>query len=211
MKRKSNNPGFEKMVRQRRRTEYQLRKDYNIKYDDTWREIMFETADELHMPLDHVVRINTAWWKFVSEMMSRVELVTVKMIYLLTIKPSTKKLFRYCEKMGYMVEGFYRKALIGKEERKIEDVKRMEEHLEVLQETYIRLVKEEKTAKRIRAERKKRGGQEGFVKPFEDKRLIAVRMVEARKMKAEMVENGTLPDDNHRGFVSGIMHNKYKQ
>lgn len=177
---KSNNPGFEVMIRQRRRVVYKLRKDYHISYDETWRDIMFEVANELQLPLEHVERINTAWWKFVSEMMARHELVTIKMTYLFRIIPSSKKLRRYVDKMAYMVEGFYRKAMIGKAERDIEDVRRMEKHLDLLRDTYLRLEKEAAEEKRMRKERRNAPGVRRHP-VVEQQKFLAVRMVTARK------------------------------
>lgn len=124
-----------------------LIKPRKIVYDDTWRLIMKEVSVETKIPLSDIERINTAWWKYVSEMMGRVELPRIRMMYLITLRPSPKKLFGYCEKVGVGIE----KLMRGESHmsKSVGDVVAMSKHLWRLQETYFRLEREGKiTGKR---------------------------------------------------------------
>lgn len=140
MGRGSNNPNFKIMIRQRRRIEWQM-KNVTISYDDGWREIFRDVSMELGFPRDHIERINTAWWRYVNEMMSNPVLPTIKIMYMCSIHPSVKLLYRYCNTMGRLIEKIYR-GEYGANGKRVGDVKKMEEHLSALQETYSRLTNE---------------------------------------------------------------------
>ena len=139
------NPGFKAMVSKKRRYEWTLKKEWKIRYDDGWREIMEEVSEEVGIPVEDVERINTAWWKFVGEMMCRVEMPRIRMDYLCTLYPSKAKLYSYCEKMSRIisriVNGRYKEGVV------VGDVGLMKKHLVRLQDTYFRLDEEGKKAR----------------------------------------------------------------
>lgn len=81
--------------KKQRLTIYEMRWHGDIRYDETWREIMKEVAKEMGVPVGDVERINSAWWKFVREMMARVELPTIYMAHFVKLKPSLRQLRRY--------------------------------------------------------------------------------------------------------------------
>lgn len=136
------NPGFKAMVSKKRRNEWLMKKEWKIRYDEGWREIMHEVAEEVGIPVSDVERINTAWWKFVSEMMSRVEMPVIRMEYFCVLYPSKAKLYSYCERMGrwlnQVANGRVREGV------KVGDVGKMRKHLTRLQDTYFRLDAEDK-------------------------------------------------------------------
>ena len=123
-----------------------LKKKWNIRYDDTWREIHVEAAKRSGMPVEDVERINTAWWKFVGEMMCRVDLPRIRMMYLLTLSASMRKLSRYCDLMS---EGVEKLAHGIRSRRSTGDVGAMKKHMMKLHDTYFRLVKEEGMKRKV--------------------------------------------------------------
>src|SRR5688572_17864606 len=126
---RSNNPGFAEMRRKRKVTVWTQRKDHRIIYDDGWREIMREVSRELKFPYEDVERINTAWWKYVAEMLARVELPVIRMVYLCKLYPSPKKLYGYCEKMGDRIDRLLNGAKVVNLNKKVGDVGNMSRHL----------------------------------------------------------------------------------
>lgn len=149
---------------------------------------MYEVSDELGIPYEHVERINSAWWRFVTEILARPEMVAVRMTYLITIKPSVTKLRRYCEKISALIEMLYQQMHVGVEDRRYDSLKKMESHLKVLQGSYFRLLEERKTARRLRNGRESVGPFTGV--GLEKRRFIATRMHEARALRA-LEKNGT--------------------
>lgn len=119
-----------------------LKKKWVIRYDDTWRVIMKEVAKELGVPLEDVERINTAWWKFVGEMLYRVDMPRIRMMYLVNMYPSVKKLHGYCDKMSVVIEGLCHGVRVMN--RPTGDVGAMRKHLVKLHDTYFRILEEGK-------------------------------------------------------------------
>ncbi len=187
MGKESNNPNFGAMVRQRRRTEWQMR-EVVITYDEGWREIFREVGNDLKMPREDVERINTAWWKYVTEMMCNPILPTIRMVYLGTIQPSVKLLYRYCDHMNRLIEKIYR-GEYGANGKRVGDVRKMQDHLTSLQDTYLRLSDEAGKRKKVITEMKSRTVVEGederrdeYIRGRKKTRLTEVTMREIRKM-----------------------------
>lgn len=155
----SNNPNFGAMIRQRRVTEWGFR-SCKIKYDDEWRELMREVSVKLGYPKEDIERINSAWWRYVSEMMANPILPTIRIVYLCTLKPNVKILFRYCEKVSELVTRIYRGEISG-DGRTIGDAKKMELHLRKLHDTYFRLEEEAVYRKKVRGDMRKRKYEAG--------------------------------------------------
>lgn len=141
----SRNPGFRDMARKRKRIVWELKKDWKVSYDGTWRRIMEEVSEEVGIPVGDVERINTAWWKFFSEMLCRVEMPEIRMEYFCTIRPSVAKLYSYCEKMSRLIELIASGRVRDKD--RIGDVGGMRKHLARLQDTYFRLAEEKSKPK----------------------------------------------------------------
>lgn len=182
--RKGNNPDFVNMARKRRVTIWGMRKNWIVSYDDGWRDVMKEVSRELQMPLDDVVRINTAWWRYVSEMMSRVELPRIRMVYLCTLYPSVRELYGYCNQMGVFIDRLMNGMKV--QNMKVGNVGKMSVHLVKLQDTYFRIIDEggKKNRQGVLPMTDKRRVE---IEKFEAtrRRQITVRMMEARKMKAQ--------------------------
>lgn len=166
------------------RVKWVLSKAWNIVYDDTWREIMREVATEMKIPVGDVERMNTAWWKYIGEMMMRPELPHIRMTYLLAMKPSSKKLYGYCEKVGVLIDKIVNGATVNGN-KKVGDVEVMNKHLWTLQNTYFRL--EAERARRKKKVREMTEMEAEALRRYEGskKRLISVRMVEARQLKSQ--------------------------
>jgi len=183
---KSNNPGFAEFARKRKVFVWEVRKEHRIVYDDGWREIMKEVSRELKFPYEDVERINTAWWKYVGEMMCRVELPVIRMVFLCNLKPSVKKLYGYCEKMGNLID---RLVNGGKyQNRKVGDVGNMVKHLSKLHDTYFRL-QAEKAKKMKRGVRVQTDSRKADIERMvrnDRRRQIRTTMVEARRLKEQL-------------------------
>lgn len=188
---KSNNPGFADFARKRKVIVWEVKKDHKIVYDDGWREIMKEVSRELKFPYEDVERINTAWWKYVGEMMGRVELPIIRMVYLCNLHPSVKKLYSYCEKMGVIIErlvngGTYHGKKVG-------DVSNMLKHLSKLHDSYFRIQgeKSKKMKKGVRVQTEARKADIERMVREDRRRMITTTMVEARKLKKEINDRKT--------------------
>ena len=126
-------------LRKRKRiTVFTMRKKWVIRYDEMWRDLMGDVARKMNMPVEDVERINTAWWKYVGEMMGRADLPTIIMMYFVKLKPSPAKLLRYCRRAEEMIENVKIGAIV-RGRKVVGDIAKMEVHLKKLYETQERL------------------------------------------------------------------------
>lgn len=169
------NPNFRDMARKKKVTIWKLKKDWKIRYDETWREIMEEVSEIVEIPYEDVERINSAWWKFVGEMMCRVEMPEIRMVYLCRIYPSKVKLYSYCEYMGRLISRLAHGRV--KEDVKIGDLNVMRKHLGRLQDTYFRVQEECEAEKKSKMEAKNRRDLEGR------KGRVIADIIELRQLK----------------------------
>lgn len=139
---------------------------------------MQEVAEVVGIPVEDVERINTAWWKFVSEMMARPEMPRIKMDYLCVLYPSAKKLYHYCEYMGKVVEKVVNKTHTEKYDNMVGNIGNVVKHLQKLQDTYFRLESEKGIGKMKMSEEKK---EELSRKKLD--RVPDIKIVELEKIK----------------------------
>lgn len=170
------NPGFREMARKKKMTIWEMRKEWKIRYDGTWREIMNEVSEVVGIPVEDIERINSAWWRYVGEMMCRVEMPRIRMDYFCTLYPSKAKLYSYCEEMGRIIGRLSNGRMKGVDPEKIGDVNVMRKHLERLQDTYFRLC-----AEKAKPRRKMNEGERARLLAIRGS--VEVKMVELRKLK----------------------------
>lgn len=179
-------PGFLAMRRKKKVIIWSLRKEWRIVYDETWREVMREAGDEMSIPVGDVERMNSAWWKYVGEMIARPELPQIRMMYLGTIRASVKKLWNYCASMSDGVDRFKRGWKYNHYGKEIGDVDAMEVHLAKLDKTYFRIVEERKSGEM--SEKKRRNVDIN----------LGGKMIRARELRKEKMEKEK-NNDKERG------------
>jgi hypothetical protein len=206
---RSPNPDFFNMIRRRRKVIYEMR-PRDIQYDETWRDIMKEVSYDLGVPYEDVEAINTAWWRYVNEMMCHPALPQICMTYLGRLVPSGKILKRYCDDIGERIGKIYRGEHFGGVKRTVGDAKKMEVHLKVLRETSDRLDVEEAAWKKMMKDKWKKvlGDDFGDDKALRKRTPVGIlpkrletTMKEARELKEQLknqnTDDGT--DRNQKG------------
>lgn len=138
--------GFDDYKHKSNRYVWSIR-NWKITYDDTWREIMREVAEITGFPYEDIERVNSAWWKYVGEMLRRPEMPIVRIVYLCRFAASAKRLYRYCETMEFMFERLANGSSL-KGGRGIKDLVKVDRHLKKLHDTYMRRIEEAKEFKR---------------------------------------------------------------